>query len=55
VTRSPLLRWGLGAVVAVALLGVLRAKPWRPAPAAAPQAAGTSERQTLAVGFLPVT
>jgi hypothetical protein len=50
-----LLRWGLGALVAVAALGVLRARPWRTAPAPAPPAAGTAERQTLAVGFLPVT
>ena len=54
-TRSPLLRWGLGALAAVAILGVLRAKPWRPAPTAAPGGPGTAERQTLAVGFLPVT
>ena len=54
-TRSPLLRWGLGALAAVAVLGVLRAKPWRPAPAAAPAAPGTAQQQTLAVGFLPVT
>ena len=54
-TRSPLLRWGLGALAAVALLGVLRAKPWRTAPAAPSAPPGTAERQTLAVGFLPVT
>ena len=53
-TRSPLLRWGLGALVAVAVLGVLRAKPWRTTPAPAPTG-GTADRQTLAVGFLPVT
>ena len=52
---SPLLRWGLGALAAVAVLGLLRAKPWQRGPAAAPPAAGTAERQTLAVGFLPVT
>ncbi len=48
-TKSPLFRWILGAVLAVAALAVLRAKPWR---GAAPAAA---ERETLAVGFLPVT
>jgi len=46
--RSPLVRWGLGALAAVVLLGVLKARPWAPRAAASP-------RQTLAVGFLPVT
>ncbi len=48
-TKSPLFRWVVGAVLAVAALALLRAKPWRGAP---PPAA---ERETLAVGFLPVT
>jgi hypothetical protein len=52
VTRSPLLRWGVGALCAVALLGLLRAKPWQRRPAELPEEKG---RQTLAVGFLPVT
>ena len=47
--RSPLLRWGLGAVAVLALLAVLRAKPW------APQASPSAQRETLKVGFLPVT
>jgi NitT/TauT family transport system substrate-binding protein len=48
--RSPLLRWGLGLLAVVVVLGVLRAKPW------APKEGRESEaRQTLAVGFLPVT
>jgi NitT/TauT family transport system substrate-binding protein len=55
VTRSPLFRWGLGALVAVALLGLLRAKPWKSDAARGPQPAAVAERQTLAVGFLPVT
>ena len=46
--RSPLVRYGLGAVAAVALLGVLRTRPWSNR---VPQSA----RDTLAVGFLPVT
>jgi NitT/TauT family transport system substrate-binding protein len=51
--RSPWLRWGVGAVVVIAALGVLRAKPWRRGgPAAVAQKAA---RETLAVGFLPVT
>ena len=47
--RSPLLRWGLGALAAVLLLGVLRAKPWQSSESA------SGARETLAVGFLPVT
>jgi NitT/TauT family transport system substrate-binding protein len=54
VIRSPLLRWGLGALFAVAALGVLRAKPWQRSTAAGPGPAG-AQRETLAVGFLPVT
>jgi NitT/TauT family transport system substrate-binding protein len=50
--RSPWLRWGVGAVLAVVALGVLRAKPWRRGSEAAGQRAS---RETLAVGFLPVT
>jgi NitT/TauT family transport system substrate-binding protein len=51
--RSPLLLWGLGAVALVGLLGLLRTRPWRgPDPAARSQQA---VRETLAVGFLPVT
>jgi len=47
-SRSPFLRWGLGALVAVGVLGFLRAKPWQRGPRDLP-------RQKLAVGFLPVT
>ena len=49
-SKSPLVRWILGAALALAALGLLRAKPWRrggPEPAA--------QRETLAVGYLPVT
>jgi NitT/TauT family transport system substrate-binding protein len=51
--RSPLLRWGLGALAAVLVLGVLRAKPWRSAEGG--RGTDQSARETLAVGFLPVT
>jgi NitT/TauT family transport system substrate-binding protein len=52
--RSPLVRWGVGAVAAVALLGILRFKPWQ---SDGPASAGAADarRETLAVGFLPVT
>jgi len=47
-TRSPLVRYFLVAVAAVVVLGLLRTRPWS---ARVPQ----SDRETLAVGFLPVT
>jgi NitT/TauT family transport system substrate-binding protein len=47
-TRSPLVRYFFLAVAAVVVLGLLRTRPWS---ARVPQ----SERETLAVGFLPVT
>lgn len=61
--KSPIVRWLIGAVLLVVILGVLRAKPWqRPdADTASRQSAGAgaaapeAERETLAVGFLPVT
>ena len=51
--RSPFVRWGLGAVLVVALMGVLRTQPWsrRTVDAGMP----AERRDTLAVGYLPVT
>ncbi|HVQ28396.1 MAG TPA: ABC transporter substrate-binding protein [Vicinamibacteria bacterium] len=49
--RSAPLRWGLGALAAVLVLGLLRAKPWR----SAETGRNGGARETLAVGFLPVT
>jgi len=46
--RSPLVRYFLLAVTAVVVLGLLRTRPWS---ARVPQ----SERETLTVGYLPVT
>ncbi len=51
-TRSPFLRYSFLALAAVALLGVVRARPWRQAPATP---VGEAARETLRVGFLPVT
>ena len=53
--RSPLVRWGLGALLLVVVLGVLRAKPWQRAETVATLAQQAAPRETLAVGFLPVT
>src|SRR4026209_2788178 len=51
---SPLIKWGAGAIAFVALLGLLRFRPWQTP--AATTANDTSEaRQTRAVGYLPVT
>lgn len=46
--RSSASKWIIGVVIAIAVLGLLRFKPWRH---------GHSEaaRPELAVGFLPVT
>ena len=48
--RSPLFRWGVGAVTLVAVLGVLRAKPWKSS-----DRPGGDARESLKVGYLPVT
>jgi NitT/TauT family transport system substrate-binding protein len=60
--KSPIVRWMLGAVALIVILGVLRARPWQQADTTSPASskrAGASapeaERETLAVGFLPVT
>ena len=47
---SPFLRWGAGALAVVAVLAALRMRPWqRTIPGE------SARRETLAVGFLPVT
>ena len=51
VTRSPAVRWAVGAVGVVAALALLRYKPW-----ATPAGDGSAtKRESLRVGFLPVT
>ncbi|HEU4389900.1 MAG TPA: hypothetical protein VFV34_19010 [Blastocatellia bacterium] len=48
--KSTIARWVVGAVVVIAVLGLIRFKPW--------QRSGTdriTSRQELKVGFLPVT
>jgi NitT/TauT family transport system substrate-binding protein len=53
-SKSPLVRWISAAVLALAVLGLLRAKPWRRG-ASESAAQATAQRETLAVGYLPVT
>jgi NitT/TauT family transport system substrate-binding protein len=50
---SPFVRWGAGALVFVAALAALRLHPWERR--AAPSTTDARDRETLAVGFLPVT
>jgi NitT/TauT family transport system substrate-binding protein len=52
--KSPAMRWGIGAVAVVAALGLLRFKPWQREPASVTTGPAAA-RETLAVGFLPVT
>jgi NitT/TauT family transport system substrate-binding protein len=52
--KSPFLRWGIGALAVIAILGVLRVRTARHAGADAP-AATSATREVLRVGFLPVT
>jgi len=52
---SPFVRWAAGAVVFVAALAVLRLQPWQRSPVTPAGDSGDSARETLAVGFLPVT
>jgi hypothetical protein len=49
--RSSLTRWIAGTLLFIAVLGVLRFKPWRKFGSAPPVLA----RAQLSVGFLPVT
>src|SRR5258708_24998979 len=51
--RSPFARCALGAIACTALFGVLHRHAWTTAGEPSPGAAGV--RQTLAVGYLPVT
>jgi NitT/TauT family transport system substrate-binding protein len=51
-TSSPFVRWGVGALAFVAVLAALRLHPWQRSAGPTTQ---ESARETLAVGFLPVT
>jgi NitT/TauT family transport system substrate-binding protein len=53
---SPFVRWGTGALVFVAVLAALRLHPWqRYAVTMTTEESAGKGRETLAVGFLPVT
>jgi len=49
--RSPFVRWGVGALALVAVLGVLREKPWK----RGERSGAVDARESLKVGYLPVT
>ena len=51
--RSSLARWVIGILAFIAVLGVLRFKPWKNLGGAGNESA--LMRQQLSVGFLPVT
>jgi NitT/TauT family transport system substrate-binding protein len=52
---SPFVRWGAGALVFVAVLAALRLHPWQRSAVTTTEGSAGKERETLAVGFLPVT
>jgi len=51
--RSSVVRWVVGLLLLIAVLGVIRFKPWRLASRGASQE--VEAREDLRVGFLPVT
>src|ERR671912_2540297 len=53
--RSPFLRWGIGALVILAVLGLLRHRTSRPAGDDGQVGHSGAPREVLTVGFLPVT
>ena len=55
--RSPFVKWSAGALALVVLLGILRARPWRATGQTSDGSAASTNasRETLSVGFLPVT
>ena len=52
---SPFVRWGAGALAFVAILAALRLQPWERSAGTASEESSARGRETLAVGFLPVT
>jgi NitT/TauT family transport system substrate-binding protein len=52
---SPFVRWGAGALAFVAVLAALRLHPWQRSAGTPTEESAATKRETLAVGFLPVT
>jgi NitT/TauT family transport system substrate-binding protein len=52
---SPLVKWSAGALAFLALLAALRLRPWQQAAAPGAREGVPAARETLAVGYLPVT
>jgi NitT/TauT family transport system substrate-binding protein len=48
-------RWGIGTLALIVVLGVLRARPWQHADERGSTGSAAAHREALAVGFLPVT
>ena len=48
-------RWGIGALALIVVLGILRARPWQSAEQRGSEPVAGGTREVLAVGFLPVT
>ena len=53
--RSSVVRWVLGLLLVIAVLGVIRFKPWRFGSDGAASSQQAQVREDLRVGFLPVT
>src|ERR1043166_3278559 len=53
--RNPIARWILGLVTLIALLSVVRFKPWRHVSFGGGASGQIHAREELRVGFLPVT
>ena len=53
--RSSATRWILGVIAIIAVLGLLRYKPWQRGGAQQTADRGSEARESLNVGFLPVT
>jgi NitT/TauT family transport system substrate-binding protein len=52
---SPLFRWTAGALLFVALLALVRLRPWQSRSGTTASGAAPEARETLAIGYLPVT
>jgi hypothetical protein len=53
--RSSATRWIFGVILIIAALGLLRYKPWKRGTVERPAGQNVEARESLNVGFLPVT